>query len=151
MTDKDKDTTSSVFEGFFGKGKKAASPKEGTVPEDAPMATVQGAAGQPLNAELVERYDAYGIDRTRKNEMLEVQLKNNMGVVIPFHDIRGVTYAGNHTIVIHATIGTVTIEGNNLKKVLAFIRNHEIDYVRESKAPEKPDAVFVQAIRFEEL
>ncbi|SMF97923.1 hypothetical protein SAMN02949497_0321 [Methylomagnum ishizawai] len=110
-----KTDNAALFQSYLGTAKPESTPKESPAPAAREEKVVS------INAENIEKYDAYGIDRTRKKAMLDVKLADGQGVIIPFHDIRGAIYAGDHTIVIFATIGKVTVEGQNLSRVLDLI------------------------------
>jgi len=143
MSDRKTDNAS-LFQSYLGTAKPEPAPKE------APAPTAREEKVVSLNAENIEKYDAYGIDRTRKKAMLDVKLADGTGVIIPFHDIRGAIYVWEHTIVIFAAIGKVTVEGHNLSRVLDLIRNHELDYLRESSTKDpNPENVVIQRIRFD--
>ncbi len=141
MTDKHKDTAG-MFENYFGTTKKEPAPKE---KPPAVVLAVENEGGE----EKDERNPVYGTDRTKKlSFMLTFRMADGNTLLIPYSHIAHVSAAHGRMIAVHASSGTVRIEGENLDLIVERLARGDMAYVNESKET-APNGVRVTGIRFE--
>ena len=141
MTDEPKDTAG-MFEKYYGTGKKESPPKE------KPPAVVL-AVENDGSEEKDERNPVYGTDRTKKRSfMLTFRMADGNTLLIPYNHIAHVSAAHGRMIAIHASGGTVRIEGEKLDLIVERLARGDLAYVNESKET-APNGVRVTGIRFE--
>lgn len=141
MTDKPKDTAG-IFESYLGASKKEPPPKEKT---QAVVLAVENDG----NEEKDERNPVYGTDRTKKRSfMLTFRMADGNTLLIPYNHIVHVSAAHGRMVAVHASSGTVRMEGEKLDLIVERLARGDLAYVNESKET-APNGVRVTGIRFE--
>jgi hypothetical protein len=117
-------------------------------PEEKTPALVL-AVENDADEEKDERNPVYGTDRTKKRSfMLTFRLADGNTHLIPYNHIAHVSAAHGRLIAIHASSGTVKIEGERLDFIVERLARGDLAYVNESKET-APNGVRVTKIRFE--